>query len=201
MGPCRARRGQHGGRGSDTLSNVDWPAFWTAAFASSGAALVGLVSAVLVFRRTRAADQRDAAIRERRERIAAVHGALWGDLAPRLTMRWRQIGTAPLPLAKALTDVIVAGWGDHPAVALWATEQLEDFTRRIHAAERGWLLPGHQRRRGKLMRSVSTTVSMLMGWDAGLIADDWFAGQLSKKSRRLLPSPHRRRLWRSRSRA
>jgi len=179
---------------------MDWSAFWTTAFASSGAALIGLTSAVLVFRRTRVADRRDAAARARRERIAAAHAALWGDLAQRLGWRWRPIGTAPLPLAKALADIIVAESAEHPAVALWTTERMQELTRRLRSAERGWLLPGDQKRRGKLVESVSTTVSMLAGREAGVIEDDWFTAHLSEKSRKLLAAPQSRRLLRRRAR-
>jgi len=181
------------GLGMGTVIIVEWPGLLSSVLAGSGAALVGLASAVLVFWRTRAADRRDADEREQRQRIAALHAALWGELAPRLAWRWRPIGAAAFPLAKALAEVTVGELANHPAVALWARERLEEFSARLHAAERGWLLPGDQRRRGRLVESVSTTVSMLMGWEAGLIEDDWFAARLSEQNAKLLARPRRLR--------
>lgn len=171
---------------------MDWPAFWTAVFASSGAALVGFTSAVWVFWRTRVADRRDTAARERRERIARLHAALWGDLGSTLAWRYRPVGRAPLPLAKALADIIVAESGEHPAVALWTTERMQELSRRVHSAERWWLLPGDQRRRGSLLEAASTTASLLAGWENGLLHDDWFAARLSDDNKKLLPVPRRR---------
>lgn len=185
--------------GADTVIAMDWPAFWIAAFESSGAALIGLTSAVLVFRRTRAADRRDAAVRARRERIAAAQAALWGDLAQRLGWRWRPLGTAPLPLVKALADIIVAESAEHPAIALWTTEQVHELTERLRSAERGWLLPGDQKRRGQLVESASTAVSMLAGWEAGAIEDDWFTTHLSESNGKLLTTPKSRKLLRRRA--
>ncbi|MFC4613577.1 hypothetical protein ACFO3K_02525 [Cellulomonas algicola] len=163
---------------------MDWPALWISVFASSGAALIGLTSAVLVFWRTRVADRRDAVESARQLRIAALHVALWTDLAPRLAWRWRPIGGAALPLARALAEVMVGELSAHPAVALWAQERLEHFSTRLRAAERGWLLPGDRRRRMRLVESVSTTVSMLMAWERGAVEEDWFASQLPRRRRR-----------------
>lgn len=179
---------------------MDWPAFWTAAFGSSGAAVIGLTSALLVLRRTREADRRDTSMKERRERIAAAQVALWGDLAQRLSWRWRPLGPAPLPLAKALADVIVAESTEHPAIALWTMERMQELTKRLRSAERGWLLPGDQKRRGRLVESASTTVSMLAGWEAGAIDDRWFAEHLSEGSERLLATRERHRASRRRLR-
>lgn len=184
--------------GTDTVIVMDWPALWTSVLASSGAAVIGLTSAVLVFQRTRAADRRDSAENHRRQRIAMLHAALWGDLAPRLANRWRPIGTAALPLAKALAEVMVGELAEHPPVALWVNERSEEFSKRLRSAERGWLLFGDKARRKRLIHTASTTVSMLMAWDAGAVEESWFAARLSEENTKALQAPRLRKRSRRR---
>lgn len=166
---------------------MDWPTFWTAFFASSGAALIAFGTTAWAYTRTRKAERHEAEERERQQRVAAIRAAAWADLTTAAARRWLPIGAAaPIRFVKAVAEFLVAEFTVEPAVVLWAEEQMKPFTAALRAAERGWLLPGDLRRRAHVVGVASEIATHLAGWERGAISAAWFAEHLSKEGKALL---------------
>ena len=172
---------------------MDWPAFWTTTFASSGAAAIGFGTAAWVFWRTRVTDRKDAAERDRQERVVKVQAAVLGNLTRALAWSMIPAGTAVPKVAEAVAGFAASEMVDHPAVATWSLERLRVVGKLATKAQRWWLLPGDGRRRGALLAEATSLAMMLIAWESRAVPDEWFAERLSdagKKALMILPSRH-----------
>ncbi|QZN86925.1 hypothetical protein [Cellulomonas sp. C5510] len=159
---------------------MDWPQFWTSFFASSGAAVVALASAVGVFFLSRLAERRDNAQRERRARIGRIQAAAHNDLLlSAVTWSGLYIGRGAAKLLEAVHAFAAAEWAEHEAVARWAMEKVSSSTNALKGAERWWLLPGHTKRRQAVVAPGSEIAAALALWETGAIKDSWFEERLS----------------------
>lgn len=187
-----------------TVRRMDWPAFWTTTFASSGAAAIGFGTAAWVFWRTRVADRKDAAERERRERVVEVQAAILGNLTRALAWRVIPVGVAVPKVAEAVAGFAASEMTVHPAVATWAVEQLSRMGELATNAARWWLFPGDGRRRAALLANATDLAMMLIAWESGAVSDSWFDERLSEEGRKSLTissSRHRRGRARHQQRA
>ncbi|WP_169165141.1 hypothetical protein [Cellulomonas taurus] len=166
-----------------------WPQFWTSFFASSGAAVVALASAVGVFFLSRRAERRDAAQKDRHARIGRIHAAAHNELLLS-AVRWRglHIGRGVAKLMEEVHAFSAAEWSENEAVARWAMEKVSSSTKALPKAERWWLLPGHSRRRQAVLAPGSEIAAALALWESGAISDAWFEERLSPAGKKELES-------------
>jgi hypothetical protein len=174
---------------------MDWPQFWTSFFASSGAAVVALLSAAGVFLLSRRADRRDAAERDRRARIGRVQAAAHDDLLLS-AVKWGglYIGHGSARLNEAVSAFVTAEWAEHEAVARWSMEKMHASMEALPRAERWWMLPGHSGRRRAVVGPAGEIAAALGLWETGAIPDSWFEERLSVTAKKELGDGRKSRI-------
>ena len=159
----------------------------------SGAAVIGLTSAVLVFWLTRRHDgKRDAAVRaaEAVDRESqSVTDAVAG-LSTAAAFLIRDLRTPPFFRLEAITDLLAATLRfvmvtrtAHPAVANWALDQYHMLSTKQATYRSRWFLPwGRAQRLSDWSHHAGQLGGKVVEWHVGDVPDEWFAEDLKERA-------------------
>ena len=176
---------------------TDWPALL---LQGTGAAVIGLTSAVLVFWLTRRHhEKRDAARRaaEAEERISQSVTDAVADLSSAASFLVRDLTTAPFFRVEAITELLAATLRfvmvtrpTHPDVANWAMLQFRSLSAK-HATYRSqWLVPwGRARRLHGWSDHAGQLAGKVLEWHLGEVPEAWFTEQLALQDEEGSPLP------------